>query len=66
VSPEDNSSRNETITILDSLTNTVLDTENFSGFHNGQYAAWNIKGNVTMTVTPNGYVSPAVSGIFFN
>jgi hypothetical protein len=62
----DGSSRNETISILDPVTNTVLDTETFSGFHNGQYASWNIKGNVTIRVTPNGFVSPAVSGLFLN
>ena len=38
----------------------------FSGFHDGQYATWNIHGNVVIQVTPIGYVSPAVSGIFFN
>jgi hypothetical protein len=62
----DSSSRSETITILDAATNTVLDSETFSGFHNGQYATWNIKGNVIVKVTPNGFISPAVSGIFFN
>ena len=61
----DSSSRTETITILDAVTNTVLDMETFSGFHNGQYASWNVKGNVIIKVTPNGF-SPVLSGIFFN
>ena len=62
----DSFSRSQTITILDALTNAVLDAQTFSGFHNGQYASWNIKGNVIIRVTPSGYVSPSVSGIFFN
>ena len=62
----DSSSRNETITILDALTNTVLDTQTFSAFHNGQYASWNVKGTVTIKVSPNANISTAVSGIFFN
>ena len=61
----DGFTRNQTITILDAATNTVLDTQTFSGFHNGVYAVWNLKGNVVVRVTPNGGGSPAVSGIFF-
>jgi hypothetical protein len=62
----DTTSRAQTITILDAASNTVLDTKTFSGFHNGQYAVWNIKGNVTISVTPNGGASGVVSGVFFN
>jgi hypothetical protein len=62
----DSTSRTETITILDAATNTILDSETFSGFHNGQYATWNIKGSVIVKVTPNSYISPVVSGIFFH
>ena len=62
----DTSSRTQTVTITDLNTNTVLDTRIFSNFHNGQYASWNIKGNVVITVTPSGFNSPVVSGIFFN
>lgn len=62
----DSSSRSETITVIDAMTNVVLDTETFSGFHNGVYASWNIKGNVVIKVTPNNGGSPVVSGVFFN
>ena len=62
----DSTSRVETFTFLEAATNTVLDTETFSGFHNGEYASWNVTGNVTIKVTPGAGVSPVLSGIFFN
>ncbi len=63
-----NNGRSETISITDASTGTVLSTESFSNFDNGQYAIWNLKGNVliTVTVTSNGPLdNPLVSGIFF-
>jgi hypothetical protein len=62
----DSGARNQTITILDAVSNTVLDTRAFSSFSNGVYAIWNITGNVIVKVSPNGYAPPAVSGVFFN
>ena len=62
----DGTSRSQTITILDAVSNAVLDTRTFSGFHDGLYASWNISGNVSIKVSPNGYVSPVVSGVFLN
>ena len=62
----DTTSRVEGIVIMDAATNAVLDQESFSGFHNGQWAVWNIKGNVVMKVTTASSASNAVfSGIFF-
>ena len=62
----DGTSRNQTITILDAVSNAVLDTRTFAAFHDGLYASWNIKGNVIIKVSPNGYTSPVVSGVFLN
>ena len=62
----DTNSRVQTITIRDLSTNTVLDVRTFSGFHDGMYASWDIKGNVVMTIAPIDYAIPVVSGIFFN
>jgi hypothetical protein len=62
----DGTSRAETITISDASTGTVYDTESFSGFHNGEYAIWDLQGNFTINVTPTAGPSAAVSGIFFN
>ena len=62
----DGSSRAESITITDASTNAVLDTESYSSFNSGEYAAWNIKGNVIITVTKTGGANAVVSGLFFD
>jgi beta-glucanase (GH16 family) len=62
----DGYARAENITILDAGTNAVLDKETFSGFHNGEYAVWNIKGNVVIQVAPAVFGTAVVSGVFFN
>jgi hypothetical protein len=61
----DAGSRAETIAILDASTHSVLNTQAFSGFQNGQFASWNIKGNVIIQVTLTGGENPVVAGIFF-
>ena len=58
--------RSEKITITDFFTGTVLDTQTVSDFQNGQYASWVVTGSVVMTITPIGWSSPVVNGIFFN
>jgi YVTN family beta-propeller protein len=62
----DSTSRTETITILDANTKRLLDTESYSNFHNGEYAVWNIVGNVLIQVTATGGANAVASGIFFN
>jgi hypothetical protein len=60
----DSIGRNETITVLDAKTGTLLDSETVSNFANGVYLVWNISGNVTINVTANAQ-NAAVSGVFF-
>jgi lysophospholipase L1-like esterase len=62
----DSTSRVQTITVLDAATNAVLDTQTFSGFSNGQYASWSVKGDVIFKITGSAYFTPVVSGIFVN
>jgi hypothetical protein len=62
----DSTTRAETISILNSATNAVLDTESFSSFQNGEYAIWNLTGNVIIQVTRTGGINAAVAGIFFD
>ncbi len=62
----DSTARSETISIVDAASNTVLDTETFSGFHNGEYAAWNVQGHVLIEVAKTGGTNAVVSGIFFD
>jgi YVTN family beta-propeller protein len=61
----DTTARAETIQILDAASNTVLDTEKFSNFHNGVYAVWDIKGDVLIQVTGTAGYNGVVAGIFF-
>jgi hypothetical protein len=61
----DNAGRAEKISILDAATNTVLDTENLSNFHNGVYAVWNLQGHVLIQVTNTGGLNAVVSALFF-
>ena len=58
--------RSETISILNAASNAVLDTETFSGFHNGEYAVWNVQGHVLIQVKSTGTPNAAISGVFFN
>ena len=62
----DTFTRVETVTIRNAGTNAVLDSEVLSNFHNGQYATWDLQGNVIITVTPTPGTTPVVSGIFFD
>jgi xanthomonalisin len=62
----DTTTRAETISITDADNNVVLDTESYSGFHNGEYAAWNVQGHVIIKVTKTGGSNAVVSGIFFD
>jgi hypothetical protein len=60
----DTSTRSETITIMDAATNSVLNTQSFSSFHNGEYAIWSIQGHVLIQVTKTGGSNAVASGIF--
>ena len=62
----DTTARTETVTIMDAATNSVLSTQAFSGFHNGQYASWNIQGHVHIQVTWTGGANAVLSGLFFD
>jgi hypothetical protein len=62
----DSTIRSENITITDAASGAVLNTQNFSNFHNGVWAVWNLKGNVVITVANTAPGENAtVSGIFF-
>jgi len=61
----DSKGRSETIQVVDTATNTVLDTRSVSNFTNGLYLVWNLSGHVTINVTPTGGTNAVVSGVFF-
>ena len=54
--------------MLDAATNTVLNTQKLSGFQNGAYVVWNIKGHVKfrLTNTAGAAVNAVLSGVFFD
>jgi hypothetical protein len=61
----DSTARTQTIEVRDAVTNTVLDARAVSGFHDGQYLVWNIKGHVTVRIVSTAGVNAVVSGLFF-
>jgi hypothetical protein len=61
----DSTLRTETVSVLDAATNTVLSTQTFSSFQDGEYASWNVTGNVLIQVTANGGENAVVAGVFF-
>ena len=64
----DTASRAETVDILDA-NGVLLNTQNVTNFHNGQYLAWQMSGHVQIRVT-NVNSTPGfngvVSGLFFD
>ena len=62
----DTTSRSQTVTITDASTGELYDTRTFSNFRNGVYAAWQLRGNLTIKVTPTSGPSAVVSGIFID
>jgi hypothetical protein len=59
--------RAETIQIVSSATNAVLDTRSISNFQNGLYLFWNITGHVKINIIYTGVGSGngVISGVFF-
>jgi hypothetical protein len=62
----DNRGRAQRIDVLDANTNSVLDSRSLSGFVNGIYIVWNLKGSVRIQVTLTGGDNAVVSGLFFD
>ena len=63
----DHFNRNETISVVDDASGTVLDTRTIGNFDNGVYLVWSVKGSVTFRVTNNVNGSFAdLNGFFFS
>jgi subtilisin family serine protease len=57
--------RSERIDLIDAVNNQVLDSRSLSGFQNGEYLAWNVRGHVIIQVTNlNSPANAVVSGLF--
>ncbi len=62
----DSQGRAETIQVLDSATEALLDTETLPAFTNGVYLVWNISGHVRINVIGTSGPNAVVSGVFFD
>jgi hypothetical protein len=61
----DTTSRTETVSIVDE-NNVLLNSQNVTNFHNGQYLVWNLSGHVKIQVTDtNSGANATISGLFF-
>ncbi|MCU1337781.1 MAG: hypothetical protein JWO19_3362 [Bryobacterales bacterium] len=58
--------RIQTVSILDGVTNAVLDSQNVDSFQNGKYLVWNLTGHVLLRVTNTGPINATISGLFFD
>ncbi|MCU1337785.1 MAG: alkaline serine protease [Bryobacterales bacterium] len=58
--------RTQTISILDGVTNAVLNSQNVNSFQNGKYLVWNLTGHVLLRVTNTGSLNATISGLFFD
>jgi hypothetical protein len=63
----DAQNRSERFDVIDLRSGAVLDTRNVSGFSNGQYLIWNLRGDVRVRVTyTSAGANAVVSGLFFD
>jgi hypothetical protein len=62
----DKLNRQQAIYVIDAATNTVLDVRIASGFINGQYWVWRLKGHVIIRLSRIAGANAVVSGLFFD
>lgn len=62
---DNNGPRSQTVSILNSTTQAVLDSRTLSTFQNGQYLVWNLSGHITIRITRTGGANGVLNGIFF-
>lgn len=59
-------SRTETINVLDATTNAVLDTRSVSNFTEGVYVVWSVTGHVKLQIIRTAGNNAVISGVFLN
>jgi hypothetical protein len=62
----DNANRAQRIEVLDSTTGAVLHSTNLTGFQNGAYLAYDVKGSVTFRFTRTAGPNAVLSALFFD
>ena len=61
----DRGNQTEVINVYDAANGMLLNSQTISGFGDGKYFSWTIKGNVRFAISSTGYNFGIVSGIFF-
>ncbi len=61
----DNNGRTQTVEILDAGTGAVLNSQTISGFGNGKYLVWDLKGSVRARFTKVSGYNAVLNGLFF-
>jgi hypothetical protein len=61
----DNQERAQTLEVRDAVSGALLDTRSVSGFSEGRYYTWTIRGHAVIRVVNNGGINAVVSGLFF-
>ena len=59
-------SRAERIDVLDGTTGALLHSQNVTGFQDGKYLSYDVKGNVVFRFVRTGASNSVVSGVFFD
>jgi hypothetical protein len=62
----DNSARSERVEVLDATTGALLDTQTVSGFQNGAWLKWKVRGVVRVRITRITGPNAVASGIFLD
>jgi hypothetical protein len=63
----DSQNRSEAVSVIDPATGTALDTRIVTGFINGQYLVWTVRGHIVVQITNNaGSVNAVMSALFFS
>ena len=62
----DSNSRSQKVDVLDATSGSTLDSRTMSGFGNGQYLVWSVKGHVKIQVTNLGNINAVASGLFLD
>jgi hypothetical protein len=57
--------RAQTVELLDPANNAVLDSRSLSGFQEGRYLVWNVRGKVRLRITRTAGPNAVVSGLLF-
>ena len=58
--------RAQKLSLHDGATGALLDERWVSGFHDGHYLVWNVRGHVTLTATSSNGANALISGVFLD